>query len=177
MDALSGSTFNEFIHYNNWSNQKVLEACRGLSDEQLDAEIPGAYGTIRSTLLHILWSEAFYLKLIIGSRPLPPFEQGDTPTLDQLAAYAAQVGPALVEMAQRTPPTAVVEEDLENEHLRYTALALFIQIIDHGIEHRTNITTVLNQGLLTPPEIDGWAYMDAFHDRFGFQATAKPGAA
>jgi hypothetical protein len=44
---------------------------------------------------------------------------------------------------------------------------VYNQIIIHGIEHRTNITTILNQGLLTPPEVDGWAYMDAHPDRFG----------
>lgn len=49
---------------------------------------------------------------------------------------------------------------------RYQALAVFIQIIDHGIEHRTNITTILNQGLLTPPDVDGWGYLNAHPDRF-----------
>ncbi len=27
------------------------------------------------------------------------------------------------------------------------------------IEHRTNITTILNQGLAQPPGVDGWSYL------------------
>jgi uncharacterized damage-inducible protein DinB len=46
------STFLEFILYNNWANQKVLEACQNLTEEQLNATIPGAYGTIRDTCIH-----------------------------------------------------------------------------------------------------------------------------
>jgi uncharacterized damage-inducible protein DinB len=44
---------------------------------------------------------------------------------------------------------------------------VFIQIISHGIEHRTNITTVLNLGLQTPPQVDGWGYLESHADRFG----------
>jgi uncharacterized damage-inducible protein DinB len=57
-----------------------------------------------------------------------------------------------------------VEED-EGKSF-YQARAVFLQIIDHGIEHRTNITTILNQGMQKPPEVDGWAYLAAHPERF-----------
>jgi uncharacterized damage-inducible protein DinB len=53
MDARSESTFMEFILYNNWANGQVLQACQNLSEDQLAAMIPGAYGTICDTLEHI----------------------------------------------------------------------------------------------------------------------------
>jgi uncharacterized damage-inducible protein DinB len=83
-----------------------------------------------------------------------------------MTAYASQVGEALVDMTQRTLPTDQVVEEVEGQQFRYQALAVFIQIINHGIEHRTNITTILNQGVQTPPEVDGWGYLDAHPDRF-----------
>jgi hypothetical protein len=42
---------------------------------------------------------------------------------------------------------------------------------DTLIEQRTNITTILNQGLQTPPDVDGWAYLDAHRDRFELEWT------
>ncbi len=36
---------------------------------------------------------------------------------------------------------------------------LFIQVINHGIEHRTNITTILSGLGLPAPEVDGWGYI------------------
>ncbi len=73
MEPSSESTFLEFILYNNWANQQVLLACQKLSEEQLAAVIPGAYGTIRDTLEHIIRSEGYYLSLLTGSRPQPLF--------------------------------------------------------------------------------------------------------
>ena len=166
MDTPSGSTFMEFIRYNNWANQQVLHACQNLSEAQLAATIPGAYGTIRDTLRHIIRAETHYLNLLTGSSPQPPFEWEAQPGLEAVTAYAAQVGEALEEMAQRTLPTDQVLEEYDGKQFRYQALAVFIQIINHGVEHRTNITTILNQGLQTPPEVDGWGYLNARPDRF-----------
>jgi hypothetical protein len=41
--------------------------------------------------------------------------------------------------------------------------------MDPRIEHRTNITTIPNQGLQTPPAVGGWGYLDAHPDRFGLK--------
>ncbi|RPI25540.1 MAG: hypothetical protein EHM70_19950 [Chloroflexota bacterium] len=169
MDALSGSTFMEFILYNNWANQQVLQACQNLSEDQLTAATPVAYGTIYDTLGHIIRGETFYLRLLTGSSPQPPFKWEDRPGLAEMTAYAAQVGQALVDMAQRILPTDQVVEEDEGQVFHYQALAVFIQVINHGIEHRTNITTVLNQGLQKPPDVDGWGYFNAHPDRFGLK--------
>jgi hypothetical protein len=90
----------------------VLQACQNLSEDQLAAMIPSAYGTIRDTLGHIIRAEAHYLRLLTGSCPQPLFKWEDRPSLAEMTAYAAQVGEALVDMAQRTLPTyQVVEEE------------------------------------------------------------------
>jgi uncharacterized damage-inducible protein DinB len=167
MDALAKSTFLEFVLYNNWANQKVLQACQNLSQEQLAALIPGAYGTIRDTLEHIIRGEAYYLTLLTGSYPQPLFQWEAQPDLAEMTAYAAQIGEALVDMAQHTLPTDLIVEEAEGKQFHYQALAVFIQVINHGVEHRTNITTILNQGLQTPPDVDGWEYLNAHPDRFG----------
>jgi uncharacterized damage-inducible protein DinB len=166
MNARSESTFLEFILYNNWANQQVWQACQNLSEDQLAALIPGAYGTIRDTLGHIIRSEAHYLSLLTGNCPQPLFQWEARPDLAEMAAYANQVGEALVDMAQHTLPTDPVVEEVEGKQYHYLALAVFIQIINHGIEHRTNITTILNQGLQTPPQVDGWGYLNAHPARF-----------
>jgi uncharacterized damage-inducible protein DinB len=169
MDANSESTFMEFILYNNWANQQVLQACQNLSEDQLAAVIPGAYGTIRSTLEHIITGETFYLQLLTGRYPPAPFQWEARPGLVEMRDYAGQVGEALVDMAQHSRPSDPVVEEDGGKQFRYQALAVFIQIINHGVEHRTNITTILNQGLLAPPDVDGWGYQNAHLDRFGLK--------
>ena len=42
----------------------------------------------------------------------------------------------------------------------------YMQVVNHGIEHRTNITTFLASQGVQVPEIDNWGYMAAHADRF-----------
>jgi len=38
-----------------------------------------------------------------------------------------------------------------------------IQAINHAIDHRSQIATLLSQQGIEPPDLDGWAYNDAMH--------------
>jgi len=169
MQTSSETTLAEFIRYNNWANQQVFQACQPLSESELTAPIPGAFGTIRETLEHILRAEANYVRLLTGTRPSPLFKWEDQPSVSQMIDYAAHVAQALTDAAQRIPPSEVIQHEWDGKQVHYRALAVFIQIINHGIEHRTNITTILNQGTPPPPEVDGWGYLHAHPARFDMQ--------
>ena len=166
MDPQPETTLAELIRHNNWANQQVLEACQKLDEEQLATPIKGGMGTIRETLIHIIRSEAGYIRLLTGEHPEPPFQWEDRPSLTEIKAFSIQVGQALVEAVKNVPLTKPLSEEWEGQHLRYNAQLVLIQTINHGVEHRTNITTVLNQKGLNPPSVDGWSYMLAHRDRF-----------
>jgi uncharacterized damage-inducible protein DinB len=171
MNALPETTLAEFIRYNNWANQQMLEVCQKLNDDQLAATMPGAYGTIRDTLEHIIEGEAFYVELLTGKRPQPPFQWEASPGLAEMRDFATQVGNALVEAINHVRPTDRVLEEDQGNKFHYQALAVFIQIINHGIEHRTNITTILSAAQHTPPGVDGWGYLSAHLDRFDYEVS------
>jgi uncharacterized damage-inducible protein DinB len=166
MDRQPETTLVEFIRYNQWANQQVLAACQNLSENQLAAAMPGAYGSVRDTFQHLLRAEADYINRITGARPQPSFKWDEAPSLKDLSAFAAQVGEAFLDTIQRLPPTHIVHEEEDGKTLDYQARHLFMQVINHGIEHRTNITTYLNSLGLPVPEVDGWGYMFAHPDRF-----------
>ena len=167
METQPESTLVEFIRYNAWANQQVLAACRNASEAQLSAKIPGAYGSIRDTLFHMLWAEGDYINRITGSRPMPSSNwEVASPSLDEFAAYAAQTGEAFLDVVQRVPPTQNVHEEENGFTMDYHARQLFMQVVNHGIEHRTNITTYLAGQGLPVPEIDNWGYMLAHTDTF-----------
>lgn len=177
MDTQPEPTLVEFIHYNTWANQQVLAACQAASDSQLAAKIPGAYGSIRETFGHMLWAEAEYIRRITGAPPQPPFQWEAGPSLAELSAFAAQVGQAYLDLLQRVPPTQMVHEEENGQFLDYQARQLFMQVINHGIEHRTNVTTFLNSLGIPVPEIDGWGYMFKHREWFAVQEgnVAGPG--
>jgi uncharacterized damage-inducible protein DinB len=166
MDNPAESTLVELIRYSNWANAQVLAACQDLTDEQLDTGTPGSYGSIRDTLMHMLWAEADYVGRMTGDRPWPAFKREERPTLAGLAEFAGRVASALLDAVQRVPVTQIVHEEEDGEFLDYQARHLFMQAVNHGIEHRTNVTTILSSLGIPVPEIDNWGYLFAHPDRF-----------
>jgi uncharacterized damage-inducible protein DinB len=165
MQAPTDSMLVEFVRYNAWANLKLLDACQALTPEQLAAGAPGTYGTIYRTLQHLIDSEAFYYSLLTGE-PLPaPFRWADQPAVAQIRAYCAEVGQAMIRAAGQVRPDDVVREECQGGINSYKALTLLIQTVNHGVEHRTNITTIISALGLASPEVDGWGYMWANLDR------------
>jgi uncharacterized damage-inducible protein DinB len=173
MQTQPETTLVELIRYNNWANAQVLAACQNLAADQLAAAAPGAYGTIRDTLGHILRAEADYVGRLTGHRPQPSFEWADQPALADVSLFAGQVAGALLDAVQRIPPTHIVHEEEDGNTLDYQARALFIQVVNHGVEHRTNITTILSSLGLPAPEIDGWGYLFSHPDRFDLKEESR----
>ena len=169
MDNQPETTLVELIRYNNWANAQVLLACQQLTPHQLDATAPGTYGTIYATLRHIIRAEAAYVGRLTGVSPQPSFKWEHQPSIAEISAFAEQVAVALLETVQRIPPTHLVHEEEDGKFIDYIARHLFIQVIDHGIEHRTNITTILSSLDHPALEVDGWSYLFSHPERFELQ--------
>ena len=51
----------ETFRYNRWANLVLLEACRALTDEQLDARDPSASPSVRELLLHLVGGQQTFV--------------------------------------------------------------------------------------------------------------------
>ena len=160
------STLVEFIRYNQWANQQLLAVCEKLSQSQLEASISGTYGAILHTFRHMLEAEADYINRITGVRPKPPFSWDERPSFAAMSAYAAQLGEAFLNVIREVPPTQNVHEEENGLTMDYQARQLFMQVVNHGISHRTDITTYLSSLGESVPELDNWGYMFAHMERF-----------
>jgi len=159
----------ELIRYNNWANAEIIALLKTLTPEQLAASVPGTYGAIHATLGHMLAAEGDYIQRITGAAPVPPFNWRDGPSIDEMAGYAAQLAPAWLDLVQRVPQEQLVHEEEDGYFMEYQARLLFLQVINHGIEHRTNITTVLAAIGISTPELDGWGHLAAHGADFGLK--------
>lgn len=173
MDTHPEPTLLELIRYNNWANAQILVACQKLTHEQLAFSMPGVYGSINATLAHILRAEAEYIRRLTGVCPQPPFNWVESYSLEDLSTYAVSVANALLETVINVAPEYLVHEEEDGNTIDYLARLLFIQVISHGIEHRTNITTILGYLGETFTEIDGWGYLFAHPDTFSLKETFK----
>lgn len=152
----------ELFRHNTMMNRRLLEACRELSPEQLDATTTGTYGTIGATLVHIANAQVGYAARLLDvgrpdSLPEDPF-----PGFEALAARFA-LGDAQLEEAAAAQPDREVEVTGDDPVGTWRMpVALFLaQAINHGTEHRSQVATILTQLGVEPPDMDGWTYFDA----------------
>jgi uncharacterized damage-inducible protein DinB len=166
METQPEPTLVEFVRYNQWANQQVLDICMKLDKGLLTTAIPGTYGSILETFSHLLRAEAGFLKRIHGTGPQPAFTWEEGPSLAQMATFATQVGEAFMETLQHISPTQNVHEEGNGWTFDYQARLIFMSLAYHGIAHRTDITTFLNRQGVALPELDVWGYQSAYPDRF-----------
>jgi len=152
----------EFFRHNTMMNERILEACRGLSPEQLEATITGTYGTIGATLVHTANAQEGYASRILG------VERPERMPEDPFPGFAAlterfERGNAWLEQAAVHPDRdRVIEFADEDGTWRMDSASLYLlQAVNHGTEHRSQISTILTTVGIQPPEMDGWVYFEA----------------
>lgn len=152
----------DFFKYNLWANQRLLDTCAQLSDAQLDATRPGIFGSVRETLLHMLAAEEGYTRhfTFTGPAPTPPLKEFTAfPGFDELRRRAERSGQELISIAEQADLNQILY--LDGGTYECTLIINLIQAIDHGIDHRSQISTLLTQQGIEPPDLDGWSYNDA----------------
>jgi len=156
---MSENFLARLFEHNNWANQKIIEACLPLTDEQLDAAPQSATeGSIRSTLSHLVSAQYGYLRLL--SLPLEERKDRITVEFADLPESLTASGEKLLELARdvsKIPETRLHTRD----EYDVEPWVIMIQIINHATEHREQIKSMLTALGVTPPSIDGWDYGDA----------------
>lgn len=148
-----------------WANEKLIERCRALTDEQLELTVPGTYGTIRKTLAHIVASEEGYLVRLLGTllHESPTREQ-DGPTLDAIAAHIPHVANAVERLFAKgspDPDRVIADTPMRRAGAPQFEMAAWppaTQFVYHGIDHRSQIDTILSAHGLETLDLQVWPY-------------------
>jgi len=153
---MSENFLARLFEHNNWANQKIIEVCLTLTDEQLDTAPQSATeGNIRSTLSHLVSAQYGYLQLL----SLPLEERKDRVTVEfaDLHESLRASGERLLELARNV--SKLPEDRLQTRDECYVEpWVIMTQIINHATEHREQIKSMLTAQGVTPPSIDGWDY-------------------
>ena len=153
-------TLTVLFSHNRWANLQLLEICAGLTSEQLEATIIGAYGSIQDTLEHIVTAERSYFSRISTSQPYRHPEDTPPLTLAEMMAWARTTGSGLIEWAQKVGAEDTVEIDWDGTLRDVPKTILLTQAINHATEHRAQVMAILTQLGIQPPELDSWTYFD-----------------
>jgi uncharacterized damage-inducible protein DinB len=144
-----------------WSNLTILDACKDLTEEQLDASAVGAYGSIIETLRHIARAERSYFSRISTGEMFQAPEDEPPMSFEEMKAVLQKTGEGLIEGAHKVQADDTVEVLWAGEPRQVPKTIIVTQVIEHGNEHREQIKTILTQLGIEPPDLQGWAYFDA----------------
>jgi uncharacterized damage-inducible protein DinB len=157
---MTASALGDAFAHHVWASDRLLEACGGLTIEQLETPAPGTYGSIIATLRHLVSSDGWYLTFFADA--VPRIREEAETSLDELRAAMAGYGATWTNLlAGEIDPEADVPERGEDWEFHAPAGLRLAQVIHHGTDHRSQVCTALSSLGVTPPEIDLWAYGEA----------------
>lgn len=156
---MTETVVERLLDHNNWANQRLIEACLQLSDDQLDRQPKSAaYGTIRQTLTHLVRAQVGYLNLM--TRPVAERKQDKTDlAFHDLADAARTSGENLLKLMREGESMADRVETTDGYWV--TPWVVLVQTLDHAAEHRQQVCAQLSDLGLPPPALDGWAFGEA----------------
>jgi uncharacterized damage-inducible protein DinB len=154
------ATLTSLFSHNLWANLRLLESCAELTEEQLDATIPGAFGSIHDTLEHIVKAErSYFSRISTGQRYAHP-EDAPPMTIVEMMAWVRSSGTGLIEWAPKVQAEDAVTVDWDGTPRDVPKTILLTQAINHATEHRAQVMAILTQLGIESPDLQGWAYFD-----------------
>jgi len=146
----------DFYRQNEWASLVLINACRDLTDEQLDAAAPGTYGSIRDTFTHFVNSEVFYA-FRRGAADTPQVDPDDRwAGFDRLAELVHATAAAATRWA-----TGSLSEPITVDPEAPAAVdpaVILIQMVHHRTDHRSQINTILTTLGIEPPDLSSWSW-------------------
>jgi uncharacterized damage-inducible protein DinB len=151
-----------FDHHT-WATRELITRCEDLTEEQLNLSLPGTYGGILNTLIHLV-AEDQRLSQRLSSQSevkFPLTEDGPHGISDLHSAWSAQterwddVVARIDDIHATLPARGRWPEVAPAEDL------ILLEAIQHGNDHRTHISTVLSAHGLHSPLLCGWQFWQA----------------
>ena len=144
-----------------WATLRLIDACLPLADAQLEASVPGTFGSILDTLRHVVGADRSYLALLSDDQVGRVDEEGmDLPALRDVMEADGPVWAAVI--AGDLDPDRVIIRRREDGSESQAPLGIRLaQVIHHGSDHRSQVCTALTSLGIAPPAIDAWDYAES----------------
>lgn len=153
---MSDQALADAFDHHVWATLRLLDACSQLTPEQLEATVPGVYGSILQTLRHTVGADTWYLFVLTAGRVANVDE--DSMSLSELRAEMARNGPRWRAYLGSEPDARNVVAHGGGEVKTHAPIGIRLaQALHHGTDHRSQVCTILTTLEIEPPDIAVWA--------------------
>lgn len=156
-----GEILRQAFRHHAWANRVLLQACRGLTREQLRiaGTVAGTDRDILALFNHIVLADRGYASRR-GDRPDWAEDEQETDDFDELERRAAENGDVW-ERFLSGPVEGTSLVILDDGAYEAEQSVLIVQALHHGSIHREQISAILTDLGIEPPDMQGWAYAEA----------------
>jgi uncharacterized damage-inducible protein DinB len=152
---------DRLLEHDHWATGQLLEASRGLSEEQLGQDVDVGHRTLGATFGHMIVTVGFWISLMAGERP--ETEWTGERTLDALVAEHERGYAAFADFARRARDEGRLDETyIDHYDARKSIGGTVLSVVLHNEEHRAEVRHILVRlGMADVPEVDHglWDYL------------------
>lgn len=133
-----------FLAYDRWANRRLLESARQLSGAAFSKNLGASFGSIRGTLVHLLWGESGWLCFWRDAHFIPEFDEADFPHVDSLEERWQALERERLAFAEKLTDEKLVGIRGVDDY-EYTLGELMQQTFNHSTYHRGQVALLLRQ--------------------------------
>ena len=150
--------------YNRWATNRLLEAARLVSPADFTRDLGTSHGSLRGTLVHIVWAEWIWLQRWRGNSPKLVFSQDQFPDVDAIASRWHEVDrdqqAFITTLTDDHLLTRLSYENLQSQQWEYWLMHMMQHVVNHSSYHRGQVVALLRQLGETPPSTDFLVFFD-----------------
>ena len=139
--------------YDSWANRRLLDAAGLLTPDAFTRDLGASFGSVRGTLLHVLWGEKRWLQRWVDGPDLPDPAPSDFPDCQSLAAAWTRLEHDRQAFAAELSDGRL-QASMSVRGSTYTLAELIKHITNHSTYHRGQVVLLLRQLGHPPPATD-----------------------
>jgi uncharacterized damage-inducible protein DinB len=150
--------------FNRWATNRLIATVRSLSPADLTRDLGTSYGSVRGTLVHILWAEWIWLQRWRGESPKRVFAEDQFPDVAAIESRWRDIErdqqDFIAGLTDERLQTSLSYENLRGQRWEYSFPHMLQHVVNHSSYHRGQLATLLRQLGRTPPATDFLVYFD-----------------
>jgi len=144
---------HQVFAYDAWANRRLLEAAAKLTPAEFTRELGASFGSIRGTLLHIMWGEKRALHRWRTGSPLNDPNVDDFPTAEAIRSAWSHLEQDRMAFADTLSDESLAAR-VSVRGSDFELQELIHHVTNHSTYHRGQIALLLRQVGQTPPSTD-----------------------
>ena len=146
------------LRFHRWANQRIVEAAQPLSNEALHKDHGTSFKSVFGTLVHIYQADSTWFGRIFGNPDAQTTTFTPKPDLTGLSAdWFVLLDRAADWSAMLSEPEwndVISYKDSRGNSHQTAILPIILHVVNHGSYHRGQVSSLLRQIGVTPPNTD-----------------------